>query len=69
MIKRSNAFTALVALGATSFSTFVQAHPGHEPDDFVHAIAHELASPRGILAIIVLVVAVSYWVYGRSDKK
>ncbi len=69
MIKRSNAFTALAALGATSFSTLVLAHPGHEPDEFVHAIAHELASPRGILAIIVVLVAVCFWAYGRSDKK
>ncbi len=45
------------------------AHPGHEPEDFVHALAHELASPRGILAIIILIVAGALWLYGRGTKK
>lgn len=69
MSNRFNPIQTLAALGATFTTTLVSAHPGHEPDDFVHAIAHELASPRGILAIIVLIVAASLWMYGRKNKK
>jgi hypothetical protein len=56
------ASTTLVSLSAF-------AHPGHEPEDLLHAIAHELASPRGILALIILSVAAWLWLYAKNQKK
>jgi hypothetical protein len=49
-------------------SVRADAHPGHEPEDFLHAVAHELASPRGILALIILSIAVGLWLYSKNQK-
>ncbi len=60
---------AVVLLTSALAVASVHAHPGHEPEDFIHAFAHELASPRGILALIILSAAAALWLYGRSRKK
>jgi hypothetical protein len=49
-------------------SVRADAHPGHEPEDFLHAVAHELASPRGILALIILSIAAGLWLYSKNQK-
>jgi hypothetical protein len=54
---------------ASIATTNAIAHPGHEPEDLIHALAHELASPRGILALIVLSVAAALWLYSKNQKK
>jgi hydrogenase/urease accessory protein HupE len=59
----ASAFAIAAAAAAAS------AHPGHEPEDFLHALAHELASPRGILALIILSVAVGLYLYAKNQKK
>lgn len=45
------------------------AHPGHEPEDLIHALAHELASPRGIVALLVLGVGAVLWLAYKSGPK
>jgi hypothetical protein len=54
---------------AFAASTAALAHPGHEPEDLLHAIAHELASPRGILALLILGVAAALWVAHKARTK
>jgi hypothetical protein len=61
--------SALSSIGAFALLAPTFAHPGHEPDDLLHALAHELASPRGILAIIILCIAAGLWLYARSQRK
>jgi hypothetical protein len=45
------------------------AHPGHEPEDLLHALAHELASPRGILALILLAAVGVLWKCVKSKDR
>jgi hypothetical protein len=64
--------SALKSAALTSSALIVgaaSAHPGHEPEDFIHAIAHELASPRGVLALIVLGVGVLTWSYAKNKDR
>jgi hypothetical protein len=65
--------STLKSLALTSSALTVGAasgHPGHEPEDFIHAIAHELASPRGVLALVVLGVGALMWLYAkRKDRE
>jgi hypothetical protein len=64
--------SATKSLALASSALFVgtaSAHPGHEPDDFIHAITHELASPRGGLALIVLGVGVLMWLHAMKKDR
>lgn len=55
----TKAFASSVLL----LSAASHAHPGHEPEDLIHAVAHELMSPRGIaLLLIVAAVGAIWWV-------
>jgi hypothetical protein len=63
-------FTTLRPFTATALllSSAAIAHPGHEPDDIVHAIAHELMTPRGIFGALAVAAAVFFavkWLRGR----
>jgi hypothetical protein len=44
------------------------AHPGHEAEDFFHAIAHDLMTPRGIGAVCLVGVAAA-WIYVKSRRR
>ncbi len=59
-----NTAAVVAALPAISM-----AHPGHEPDDFLHAIAHELMTPRGIAAVLLIgAVATGVYLWARSKR-
>jgi hypothetical protein len=66
---KKNSMRAAVMSFAFAVSTAALAHPGHEPEDLLHALAHELASPRGILALLILGVAGALWVAHRARTK
>ncbi|MGL4231749.1 MAG: hypothetical protein ACRDAM_21315 [Casimicrobium sp.] len=54
---------------ALAISAAASAHPGHEPENLLHALAHELASPRGILALLILGVAAALWGAHKASTK
>jgi hypothetical protein len=64
-----NSIRAMAMSFAFVASTAALAHPGHEPEDLLHALVHELASPRGILALLILGVAGTLWVAHCARKK
>jgi hypothetical protein len=69
-MKQNNKVSRLAALSVSLIAAVdAVAHPGHEPDSLIHALAHQLASPRGILALIILGVAGALYVLGRIHKK
>lgn len=39
---------------ASILPVIASAHPGHEAQDFLHALAHELMSPRGLAALLLI---------------
>jgi hypothetical protein len=68
MMTKNSMRTAAMSF-ALAVSTTASAHPGHEPEDLLHALAHELASPRGILALLILGVAGALWVAHKARTK
>jgi hypothetical protein len=61
--------SAIAAIGAAGATFNALAHPGHEPESLLHALAHEIASPRGVLALILIAVAAGLWLHKRNHKK
>jgi hypothetical protein len=58
-------YKTIVASSTAFVATAVYAHPGHEPEDWPHALAHELMSPRGILVLLLLAGVVGLRIYLR----
>ncbi len=59
----------LVASVAVMVSMAASAHPGHEPEDLLHALAHEIASPRGLLVLLALGVGGALWAVRKARTK
>ena len=64
---RQTTITTATLMALTSSAAF--AHPGHEPEDLLHAIAHEIASPRGIFVLLVIGVGVGLWAAHKARSK
>lgn len=48
--------SAFVVLSGAS-----HAHPGHEPEDLIHAVAHELMNPRAIALLLAVAAVGAIW--------
>ncbi|TAG78439.1 MAG: hypothetical protein EAZ24_01970 [Burkholderiales bacterium] len=57
-----------VCVTASLISAATYAHPGHEPDDLFHAIAHELMNPRAIALLLIVAAVGAVWWSWRSKK-
>jgi predicted transporter len=58
----------LFTVVATIAAPVVIAHPGHEAEDFFHAIAHELMTWRGIFSALAIGAGLFFavkWLRGR----
>jgi hypothetical protein len=63
------AIVVFATVSAVLTST-AHAHPGHEPGDIFHAIAHALMSPRTIIFLLIASAAVVAWRWyaGANNK-
>jgi hypothetical protein len=65
--------TQVSRLTASSFAALLpviaSAHPGHEAEDLLHAVAHELMTPRGLAALLLVsVIAGVTYKWFRSNR-
>jgi hypothetical protein len=67
-IRVRNAALVGASIGASMVAFNAFAHPGHEPESLIHALAHEIASPRGILALFLIAVAAGLWLRKRNRR-
>jgi hydrogenase/urease accessory protein HupE len=66
-LNRQTAITTATLIALTS--SVAIAHPGHEPEDLLHALAHEIASPRGIFVLLVIGVGIGLWAAHKARSK
>ncbi len=66
--RTSTLVISVAATTSTLISSISHAHPGHEPEDVFHAIAHALMSPRAIVFLVVAGAAAVAWRWYAKDK-
>jgi hypothetical protein len=69
MKTRASTFAiSVAATTSTLISSIGHAHPGHEPENLFHVIAHALMSPRAIIFLLIAGAAVVAWRCYAKDK-